>query len=392
MRNLTILLALAALTGGCNWNSMTEYKAQSAQRWQKARATVVTGVGVEYLKTGEMDKARNSAAEALSLDRDCVAARVLMGKALIGKGQYADAIEQLRVAEAALPNSGEIKYLLGAAFEKQTKYPEALGYYQEARALDEGNVGYLTASAEVLVAMNRVPDALELVQVRIERGCCENVVLTLAGDLCMMLQRYAEAVDYYQRGLDVKPDVLDTRENLIKAAYLAGQYDLALTTVKALVLLPDYHEKSSWVYLTMGDCYMALNHAGDARGAYESATNLEPEEPAGWAGLAKAALAGGDTARAILSARKALTLAGDNPAASFVLGYALLREGRLEEARKVLQPAAGKHPLDATLLCTLGRCYAAQGKNELAADCYRQALKSDPRNVLAKRLLLSAAG
>ena len=58
----------------------------------------------------------------------------------------------------------------------------------------------------------------------------------------------------------------------------------------------------------LGDCWLALNRPAEARDAYYRAAELSPLVTGAWLKLAKAALALGDLPRAILSARKALSL------------------------------------------------------------------------------------
>lgn len=98
-------------------------------------------------------------------------------------------------------------------------------------------------------------------------------------------------------------------------------------------------------------------------------------------------MASGDVAAATAAARRALSLTDQCLEATVVLGYAMLRQGKPQDATVLLAAAAEKHPDDATLKCMLGRCYAAQGQMDQAAACYRQALESDPGHPLAKSLL-----
>ena len=154
---------------------------------------------------------------------------------------------------------------------------------------------------------------------------------------------------------------------------------------------PRYREKVSWVYIMLGDGLMARNRPAEAKGAYETASRIDPDEPMVWVALAKAAVVLGDNPRAILAGGRALALAEDCPQGSILLGYALLREGRANEAAGLLVSAAEKHPQDVVLLCTLGRCYAATGRNDRAIGCYMQALRCNPQDRLA-RSLLNAVG
>ncbi len=208
----------------------------------------------------------------------------------------------------------------------------------------------------------------------------------------MLTDEPGKAADFFQRCLDLQPDSTLMRENLAKACFFAKRYAEALENLKKLTEQGKHRHTAAWVYVITGDSHMALNQPGAARGAYEAATELDPNAAPVWARLSKAAMASGDVAGATAAARRALSLTDRCLEATIVLGYAMLRQGKPQDATVLLAAAAEQHPDDATLRCMLGRCYAAQGQMDRAAACYRQALKSDPSHSLAKSLLALTRG
>ncbi|OPX21807.1 MAG: hypothetical protein B1H04_06050 [Planctomycetales bacterium 4484_123] len=343
---------LAAAAGGCGLKN--KQKLAAHQRWCETRARVIASVGAEHLKVGDLDKAADSAKQALSLAPSCVPARVLLAKVLLEKGRYAAAAEALRGCQSDAPENPEVPYLLGVAHEKRKQYAEALRQYQKACALDPSNDAYVIASAEVLVAQGKAALALELLESRLERIDGGVPMLLLAGELAMMVGQPVKAAGLYRRCLDAERD---------------------------------YKEKVSWVYIMMGDCYLASRRVAEARGAYEVAVRIDPGDAEIWLCLAKAALAGGDPSAAAKAARRALALKGDSLDANLLLACALLAQDRPEEASKLLLRAAQADPRNATVLCMLGRCCQALGKKDQAVSYYLRALRSDPDHPLAKHLL-----
>ena len=77
--------------------------------------------------------------------------------------------------------------------------------------------------------------------------------------------------------------------------------------------------------------------------------------------------------------------------AVLLLGSALLRRGKAQEANEALTAAVRMHPNDATLRCLLGRSYDVVGQPDQAKECYKAALKIDENNVIARQLLSQAA-
>ncbi len=387
MKRLVVMALFAGIIGGCNTHN--EEKAAAVKRWRNAQARVVCGVGVEQLKVGDLEKAQASATQALSRDPDYVPARILLARILLERGRYAEAAEELHKAEELQPENAEIHYLLGVALEKRNEYAEALESYQKAGLLDPGNAAYVTASAEVLVAMGKSREALELLEKRLERSEDDASVLALAGEVAMMVGEPARAVSFFQRCCDLNPKSVTVRESLAKAYFFSEQYAEALEAFTKLRDYPEY-ANSAWVHVIIGDCYVALEQPKAARGAYETAANLDPGAGPIWVRVAKAALAAGDIPAANAAARQALTLMESSPEAAVVLGYALLHQGQAKDALQLLSDAVQKDPRQATLWCLLGRCHEALGQRDQALTCYRKALEAQPDSALARRLLAAA--
>ncbi len=417
MKHYTILLAVVVALSGCD--VMQKEKVKSYKQWHQARARIICGVGEEHFKAGSLDKAQSCVVESLNLNSDFLPARILLAKILLGKGCHEEAAEQLEHAETLLtssktgevvaaPMGAEVAYLHGEAMERAGRYDEALQHYQKARALDPFNDAYVMASAEVLVSMGKPKGALELLQVRLQRigAGGEPSMIILAGEVAMLAGNYAEAADFFQRYLDMKqdPDLEKSnrsiRESLAKAQFFAGNYRLALESLKRITGNSD--SRSCWVHIMTGDSYMALNRPRKAKAAYEAAVEIEPGDWPVWLSLAKAAVADGDGRRGIAAGLRALELADGYSAGdgsdkgrleiAVVTAYAMLMKDRPADAMKVLAASAPKNPNDPMLWCMLGRCYSAQGRSDRASACYMAALRADPANRLAKNLLTGIAG
>lgn len=388
MKRLIIIVSFAVIIGGCNLRN--ERKIEAHKRYRSAQSRIICGVGAEQLKVGELDQAQDSAVKAIDRDPECVVARVLLAKVLLEKGRYAEAGQELDRAEKLRPEAPEIHYLRGVAWEKRGQHAEALKCYQKARALDSSNASYVTASAEVLVAMGDARQALTLLETGLERTDDAPSVLALAAQVAMRADEPDKAAVLFRRCLDLHPESVQMQEGLAKARFFARQYAQALEALAELSARPEYQGKKAWVYVMIGDSHMALGRPGPAGTAYEIAAGLTPDAAPVWVRLAKAALALGEAPAAGAAARRALALEASSLEATIVLGYAMLRQGHVHEATELLAGAAEKHPDDATLQCTLGRCYAAVGQTSRAVACYQQALKSDPAHPLASSLLAAA--
>jgi len=381
MKRIGLMMAVILLLAGCNFHG--KHKAEAYQRWHQARSRVICSVAAEHLKVGQLDKAGTKALEAIRLDGNYLPAHIVLTKVRLEQGRYADALAQLVKAGPLDPKNAEIPYLRGVAQEKRGENVEALKAYQQARALDASNDAYAMASAEVLVAMGRPRQALELLKARLAHRDGNAAMLALAGELAMLVDAPGEGAEFFRRALDACPKSTSLLESLAKAYFFAERYDKAVETLTELLA---HQDKAGWIYLMMGTCHMRLKRPLDARRAYQAGTDVAPDQAPLWVCLAQAALVLNDAPRAIVAARRALAL-GECLEASAVLGYAMLREGKPKGAAQVLGEVARKRPDDATVWCALGRCYAAQGRDDQAASCYVRALRSDPEHRLARALL-----
>ena len=394
MKNSTVTWMLLLLAmAGCSGNpfARNDYTDEPRQKWLQTRAQMLYQVGAEHLKVGDLTRAGNKAREALTLDKDFHDARVLLAKVLIEKGHYAQAAVELNHVLAKKPDAGVVVYLLAVAREKDGKLADALEDYRRAYALDSRNTSALAGAAEVLVAMGRVDEARRFIEGYLAEAGEDPALHETAGRLAMMQEQYDKAADYFQGALDRDFKNPHYVESLGRAQFFAGRFEPAEATLKRLIGMEAY-KKAAWAQTMLGDCHMAANHPLQARDAYQSAMELQPQEPGVWVNLSKAALAMGDLARANLSARQALDLEPERLDATLVAGYALIRQGQLKDAHAVLAPAYRRDPTNGLVLCLLGRMYSAGGNEEQASRCYAAAAKMDPTNRLAGKLAGPAPG
>jgi len=381
-------LVLAVVTG-CEKSTFSESKAEAQSRWLQARAVMFCQLARNRLEAGQVDAAAESVGRALAIQPDFPPARLLAAKVLIQQGKYAEAAARLRGEMDACPDSAEIAYLLGVALEKSGELTEALASYRRAYGLEETNLAAVQAAAEVLVALGEPKQAQMLVETFLPKASQDAGMQELAGRLAAMHGQCARAAGYYARACDLDYHNVCYQECLARARFGAGQFDAALDVLSELARREGY-TPPAWVHMMMGDCHMAAGRSAAAFEDYFRASELAPKEAAVWRSLARSALAMKDDARAVLAARKALQLDGQDAESAAILGYALIRNGQAEEACKVLRHASDGHPTDGTLLCLLGRAHAAAGDQEQALRCYTAALEADPTSVVARELL--AAG
>jgi Flp pilus assembly protein TadD len=388
-RSAWIILA-AALAAGCGEAPVDEAKVEAYNRWHLTRAKVLVSLGRKQLYVGELDKALASANEALALKKDYTDARVLLGKTLIEKGQYAYAIAQLKQCTKEQPESSRCAYLLGVAMERHGMLQEALDSYLLAEQLDDKDFHPVVAAGEVMVSLGQVQRAQEHVETFIGRTLRDDPALyELAGRIASMRKEHDRAARHFLAACDLAPEAMTYRQLLGRSQMAAGRYAEAAETFGQLTQAED-HEAPAWTYSMLGQCHMALDNPNRARTAFDQAAKMNGNSPEVWCDLARAELANGDVKRAVLSAREALQQDKNHLDGTLLLAFSLMRTQQNAEATRVLSAASTKHPKSTMVHCLLGKAYAAEGQHAKANRSYREALRLDPQNAAARELLKAA--
>ncbi|MCW3480510.1 cellulose synthase subunit BcsC-related outer membrane protein [Neisseriaceae bacterium JH1-16] len=247
-------------------------------------------------------------------------ARLAVGKSL-DQNRLADADKQLQLARQRFGNEADVLGNLGRLREKQGKYDEAVDFYRQAQAKDTDKAGW----------QRRINDA-------------------------RFTQQLAEA----------------------ERAEGAGQLDVAAT---ALAEAERLKPKSADLRVAQGQLRAKQGKPAEARGAYEAALAIEPDNGQALSGLVDLYVAGSDLdgASRYLNAlsparRKALGRAYPAAVARIERERAdqLLAAGRSDEAIAALQRAVAATPQDPWNRFALANAYAAAGQPARGEQVLRQ--------------------
>lgn len=384
--NRNLLIVLNALTVlllvGCNNESVEESRKNAYEDWAKNRAKMFSGMAVEHLKVGELDKARTKAAEAVQLAPANPGHRVLLGQVLIEDGKYTAAQRELEAGLAESPDSTGIEYCLGVAFERQGLLQRALEHYRRSYELDHTNLAPVLAAAEVTVQLGKPAEALASLEEKLPPADPGLAGLELCGRIALMCGDGPKAVRYFQKALALKPKNPQYQELLAKAYFLNENFPMCRKTLNVLRSRDGFVE-SPWMLRMEGDCALAMDERDLARRVYRAARDAEPNNPTHWTRLAKLALLDRNDAEVIRLCNQARRLEATDSDANLLMAYALLRQGRSATAVKVLHQLQTTEPGNVTMYCLMGRAYESLGKHTKARQCYEYARYLQPDCTLA---------
>ena len=193
-----------------------------------------------------------------------------------------------------------------------------------------------------------------------------NLGVVLAGE-----GRWAEAIGQYERALQLEPDYAEVHNNLGIALAGEGRWAEAIGQYeRALQLEPDYAE----AHINLGVALAGQGKSVEAIEQYERVLQLKPDNAEARYNLGNALAGAGRLTEAVQQYARALQLRPDHAGARNNLGMALANEGRLAEAIGEYERVIQLKPDAAEPYYNLGKALDRQGKSAEAVPYFQQAL------------------
>jgi Flp pilus assembly protein TadD len=379
-------LLVVALSGCQSDKHEPTAKEKATHEWNAARAAVLTGLATDQYKAGNFDKSRQTVNDALKLVPDSATLHILSAKLAIEGGQLELAEQELKLARQFAPNDGEAYYLSGVVYQRWQKPQTAYEFYSQAYSKAPAELAYLMAESEMLVAMDRMPEALQLLQAKVTYFEHSGTIRDAVGQMLMQAGRYSDAVAMLREASILSETELPVRERLALALYADAQYRECADTL-ARLLQNDAYSKRGDLFSMLGECQLHMNNPRAARSTFETATQLDPYSPRAWQGLGRSALECRDLRRAEMSLTHSIALDRNNSESHLLLGYVRLRQSRVEEALTSFQKASAADPRDTVSLCMIGYAMEKLGRSGEALQYYSRALKLKPGDDMAAQLM-----
>lgn len=350
---------------------------------------------------------------ALQKNPQNLEARQMLGMLYLDIGEGAPAEKELRRVAESAGSPGSIAapiaraMLLQRQHEKllaefappdlngQAAAPELLGVRAEAlaalgkfelaqaaitRAINQDSVPLpvMLSAARVALARGVMTEAQEWVRRAVEQAPADPNVWLLNGDLAFLASRHADAVQGYQRVLDLDQRQLLTQRNvraragIVFALLAQEQPDAALPHIEVLLAANPKHFLSNYLRglaaFKKTDFKTALDYL------QRSNESAPPNNPV--AALLGAVHYGlGNYQQADLYLGRYADMVPDDIAARKLLGATRLKLHQPEQALEALGTAAEKSS-DTQLLAMMGEAAAMSGEFRTGRDYFRRALKT----------------
>ncbi len=282
----------------------------------------------------------------------------LEGLAAFRAGDYAQAAELFRRADAAAPGRTDALLLAAKAFVHLEKHTDA----------DSSLRGYLVQHAEsaealyllgyVLNRENRPANSLEIYTKAAARQSPTGDDLKIVGLNYALLNDYASAIHWLEKAVELDPKNHEAWYFLGRAYYTRGLLPEAKSAFQKVLQLNPNDAKAE---NNIGLILESEARPTEAIEAYEQAISWQqksaPSSEQPYLNLGRTLLDQERNEEAVPALEQAVKRAPGNPLCRLKLGTAYLRLSRLENARSELQEAARLDPENAAAHFQLGKLY-----------------------------------
>lgn len=295
---------------------------------------------IEEQQHGDLNAAIRDYRAVLRLRPETLAARVNLGAALAHSGQLDAAIAEYQAALQLAPQLGSVHLDLGLAYSRKGDLPDALPQYAAAHRASPGEVRIAILLSDAETRTGKAADAIAL-------------LTPLEG---------ANAAN---------PDF----EYALGEALIAGGHprDGAARVEKSAAMT---NAADSW--MLAGSTLLGLNEFPDARRDLDNAMRLNPSLP-GLATLDGSARdKDGDSDAAVPAFRQALEQNPRDFEANLYLGAILLKQRKMDEAKKYLDEALLLNPGSVLARYESAIWLSTSGQYQPAADILEKLVADDP--------------
>lgn len=389
--HLTAAMLLASSLSGCAKTQTHDKNVADAEnRWQQVRSKVMLDTAKTQFQTGQLEMCQRTLDDALSFDPDNAGLLTLYGRLKLEQGQLERGFHLFQAAIDTDDASPEPRFFQGLVLQRWQNYEQAHQRYKEAFGREPDNASYLTAMAEMLVAMDRPAEALALLEDKLVYFDQNAGLRSSIGHIRTMTGDHRGAVEMFRQAVQLDPDNTKLEEDLALAQVRAGRDRDAISTLNALLDDEDMAQRAD-LWRVLARAHQRLGELTEAREVYLELTRRPKPAVGDWVRLGELAWQQGDDGAALQTANRITRLAPDRHEGYLIAGLVWQKRGRLDDALAMFDRAAELAPDNAGPLILRGIALQKADRLEAAADAYTDALKRQPKDARALRLLRSVA-
>lgn len=382
------LLALPLV--GCmtnrNKGAHKQWVDDANSRWQGIRSSALLDMAQGQFNSGALDQAQSTVEDAAAVDPNNPGLHLLSGRIALEKGQLERAYRHFELALTHNARNSDAYYYQGIVLQRWQQQNAALDCYQKAYDLDLESAAKLLAVAETLVALDRVDDAVMLLEDKKIYFDQNSGCRAMLGHVYGMRGDHALAVENFRTAVMLDPENTRLQEELAFAQVEGGMMEDASHTLNALLARPEYGHRSD-LRRSLAVAETELGRHEAARQIFIKLTREDPSNLNDWIRLGEVCWKMDDTGGALIAANRTISLAPKRHEGYLLAGLVWQKRGRIEDALKNFDLAAEMAPDSTTPLILRGLSLQRDNRLAAAAEAYTEALRRDPNDRRAEKLL-----
>ena len=380
---------LMPLLVGCT-NNVKKWEDEANQRWLGIRSKLMLQMAQQAFDSGDLKKAESDLKNALRMDQTNPTLHILACRIALERSELERAFLHFNGAieldDVERPRHADTHYYQGIVLQRWQRYDDALARYEAAYKISPDHAPYLTALCEMLVELNRTDEAIELLESKLTYFDQSTGVRSALGHMYRLKGEHKRSAEYFYQAALLDSENMVLREEYARSLYDAGAYEVAIKGLEFLINEPQLKGRVD-LNRMLGQAYIQANCLGRARQVYQDLTRGGGENGEDWIQLAQISWREGDLGATLSTANRVIRLLPNRYEGYLLAGMVWNKRGRLDDALRNFDRAAGFALQDPVPLVLRGLALQKAGHKKAAAESYSLALRRQPDNQRAKQLL-----
>ncbi len=379
----------AAILGGCGGHGAytEEFRQNANDQMNMVRAGTEWEMAHMQFLAGELTKASRSIDKALAMAEEVPRSHTLKGRILFEMGELDRALGSFARAVEIDPSYAEAHYFSGIVYERLMLPERALESYSTASKHDKNNAQYVIASAEMLIQMQKLDEASQLLSAN-DRTYQHNAgVRQLQGHIALMKGDTAEAIKAFEEACLLSPDEPSLVEDLARAQIAMENYAEAEYSISRLLRMDQSKNRRDLLHL-QARCLLEMDRPVEAREIYKQLTSDDRSSTdyAAWMGVAKTAIVLREDMRLREAANRMIRMAPQRYEGYLMLAMFQRGRGELASAADLLDKAIERTKDDPQPAILQAMIYHDLGRFADAQRSANLAMELDPTSVHARTI------
>ncbi|MES2255721.1 MAG: tetratricopeptide repeat protein [Pseudomonadota bacterium] len=266
------------------------------------------------------------------------------------------------------------------ALHTKGKFAEAERAYADVLRREPGNFQALHLCGVLALQRGQTQRAVELLRESLKLEPRQPLAYRDLGNGLQQIERFAEALDSYDKALALKPDLADIHNNRAIALASLGRREEALESYgRAVALKPDYAQ----AYNNRGTVLLDLGRAGEALADFNQAIALDPNYARAFNNRGNVLTELGRYEEALNDHDRAIALQPQAAESHDKRGNVLVALRRAEAALESFDRAIAIDPSFSSPHNGRGTALAMLGRPQEALEAHDRALARDPNSAAA---------